>query len=329
MSQGYVINVGRERPEEVIVAHVKKNGEPVPDSKMTRYVQVGKHLIGNQCRVWGKRIITDDAGKDKGVKNVEITTPGYTGKIKTLPWNDPDGHALSLRYLENSRSLDVDYQNLVQKITVDPVKGGAQLELNAGENKFDKNADALLIDFLKAHPQNRDSISKNPNPEIKGFSFYEKTDDMMDKQSITEMEAIADAGFFVKQLSAKPSYVNNVFNLMVEGGVDFGNTNHLSTDGQRYQDLLRFASTQGVNFMAILVQYRAALSESFVKADSFNVIDFTKDGVIALTIDSKKEVVFKDIPEKGEKMQKYIFDRFYEDEIFEGIQNFKLKIQKL
>src|ERR1700679_185693 len=141
MAGGYVIQVGNERPGEAIIAQVnKKTGEPT-GPQMKRYIPVGSHLIINQARVWGRRFYMDKGGK-KITDDVEFNTAGYKGDIEFMEWGKEGGYAIEIRYLPQSRSLDFEYQQNVQKIVVrDNQEGkhvkGASIVLSAGENKFD------------------------------------------------------------------------------------------------------------------------------------------------------------------------------------------------
>jgi len=331
MAGGYVIQVGNERPGEAIVAQVnKKTGEPT-GPQMKRYIPVGSHLIINQARVWGRRVI---AGKPKADgTEIEFNTPGYKGEIEFMDWGTNGGYAIEIRYLPQSRSLDFEYQQNVQKIVVrDNQEGnhvkGASIVLNAGENKFDPKKDDLFISCLRVHPSNRDSKSKNPDPQIKGYKYYEVTDEHVDQGSIKRIETSIEASTFVKNLSNKPSEIKNLFKIMGDR-TEFGETNLLSGDLQIYKVLLEYANAEAVDFFYLIGQYKSGVEDAFRKAESYKALDLTKDGHIALEVAGKKNLIMSDIKAKGEGMVQWMLDHYIEDDVFMATQSFKELVSKL
>lgn len=324
---GYVIMVGRERPEEVIVAHPKKDGTPKSDTTLKRYISVGKHLLPNVCMVWGRRIIE---GKTSD-SSVEFNTPGYKGQIEILKYGDTNGHLIQVRYLKQSRSLDVEYQDNIQKIKIDLIKGedgSAQVELDAGENRFDLKKDALFIQYLKAHPQNRDSIAKNPNPSIKSFTFFEVTESNVRTSSIEKKEDVLDAGFIVKTLSNKPADLRVLLKI-VGSREELNGVDHLSKDKQIYDALLSFSMSNPSDFMSLVANYKKTLSEAFTKADSYKVLDLTKDGHIALVVDGKPNVIWSDLTRKSKAMIDEVMEKWADSEMYKKASVFIDLVQKL
>jgi hypothetical protein len=329
----YVINVGRERPAEAIVATPKKDGTPMGSDHLKRYISVGQHLLANVCSVWGRRVIE---GKDFVMegnfkKPIQFNTNGYSGEIEFLKYGDPNGHSLTIRYLKNSRSLDVEYQDNVQKIRIDLEKGAdgsAQISLDAGTNKYDDKKDKLFIQYLQVHPQNRDSVSKNQNPEIKGFTFYEITEDNINTRSIENKEASLDAGFMVKAVSNKPSDLRALLQIIGKReeleGIDL-----LSKDKQIYEGLLNFAISKPNDFTSLVNHHKKRLSDSFEKAKSFNALDLTKDGHIALIVNNAKNVIWSEIKGKGIKMIDEVSDNYLDAENYKKTISFIELVEKL
>ena len=329
---GYVIHVGNERPGEAIVAQVnKKTGEPT-GPQMKRYIPVGSHLIINQARVWGRRFYMDKGGK-KITDDVDFNTVGYKGEIEFMEWGKDGGYAIEIRYLPQSRSLDFEYQQNVQKIVVrDNQEGkyvkGASIVLSAGENKFDDKKDELFVTCLRVHPQNRDSKSKNPDPAIKGYRYYEVTDEHVDQGSIKRIESSIEASTFVKNLSTKPSEIKNLFKIMGDRP-EFGETNLLSGDLQIYKVLLEYANAEPVDFFYLIGVYKTGVEDAFRKAESYKALDLTKDGHIALEVNGKKHLIISDVKAKGEGMVQWMLEHYYEDEVFMATQSFKELVSKL
>ncbi len=328
MSSSYVINIGREKPAEAIVAYPDKDGKPKEGEGVLRtYISVGKHFVQNVCSVWGRRVINGEANETP----IEFNNPKYTGEIEFLKWGDPKGHSITIRYLKKSRSLDVEYQDNVQKITIDKEKGAdgsAQIELNAGENKFDLKKDALFVKYLQVHSQNRDSNSKNPDPEIKGYSFYEVTDENVNTKSIQSKEDTLDAGYIVKKVSNKPADLKALLAIIGEreelNGVDF-----LSKDKQIYDALLDYAMTKPNDFMSLINDHKKTISDTFEKAKTYNALDLTKDGDIALIIENKKELLFTGLKGKGNNMLTVVLEDCFDSETHKKIESLISLVEKL
>ena len=325
---GYVIQVGNESPAKAIVAAVnKKTGEPT-GPQMERYIRVGSHLIINRARVWGKRMI-DGKDKAKDGNGIEFNTVGYKGEIEFLPWGTEGGYAIEIRYLPQSRSLDYEYQQNVQKIVINPANDeSASIILKAGENKFDPKKQDLLIQYLKVYPQNRDSKSKNPDPAIKGHVYYEVTDEHVDQTSIKRIETSIAASKLVNDLSNKPAEIRNLFKVLGQRE-EFGSTNLLSGDLQIYRVLLEYANAHAVDFFYLIDQYKKGVEDDFRKAESYKALDLTKDGHIAIEVGGKKQLIISDLKAKGQGMVDYMLEHYYEDEIFMATQIFKEYVSKL
>lgn len=326
MSGGYVIQVGNENPSEAIIATPdKKTGNPVGPIMKT-YKRVGSHLIMNRARVWGRRLIN---GKPKADgTEIEFNTVGYKGEIEFLDWGKEGGYAIDIRYLPQSRSLDYEYQSNVQKIVVNPEQDLTQVILNAGENKFDLKKDELLVTFLKVFPQNRDSKSKNPDPNIKGHVYYEVTDEHVDQSSIKRIEKSMSATKLVNDLSAKPNELRNLFKALGDRD-EFGTTNLLSGDLQIYRVLLEYANSNPGGFFQWIDTYKAGVRDCFEKAKSYNALDLTKDGHIALEVNGKKQLIISDLKAKGEGMVDLMIENYCEEEVFKATQIFKELVSKL
>lgn len=326
MAGGYVIQVGNEKPAEVIIATPhKKTGEPVGPQIKT-YLRVGSHLIINRARVWGRRLINGKPKPDG--TQIEFNTIGYTGELDFLDWGKDGGYAIDIRYLSQSRSLDYEYQVNVQKIVVNPEQEGAHIKLNAGLNKYDLKKDDLLIQFFKVYPQNRDSKSKNPDPTIKGHVYYEITDEHVDRKSIEQIETSIEASLLVKNLSNKPDQIRNLFKIMGKRE-EFGSTDLLSGDQQIYKTLLEYANHDSIDFFYLIGEYKRGVTEDFSKAKSYNALDLTKDGHIALEVNNKKNLILSDIKAKGDGMIDWVLEHYYEDEVFKATQIFKELVSKL
>lgn len=335
MSSGYVIQVGHYAPQKVIIAvPVKGTGEPSPDYREA-WNGGGTHNIINRARVWGRRVLDD--GKLQKINGeesvVEVTTKDYHGKLEFLKWGDPKlgAQAIDIRYLPQSMSLDVQYQDNIQKITIDPEgkDNNTFIELSAGENKFDYKTQALFIQMLQVHPQNRDSKSKNDNPNIKGYSFVEVTDETSDGESIKQQEAQLTAGSFVMSISQKAGAVKNLLDVFLKQKVEFGDVNDLSLEKDKYNALLKFAREKSGDFGFFINEYKKKISDAFVKAKNYNALDLTKIGVIGLIVDNKKEILIEGVEGKEEEMLDWVLANFLDEKVYERTQHLFSQCSKL
>jgi len=254
----------------------------------------------------------------------------YKGNLEFLKWGDNKlgAQAIEIRLLPISQSLDYEYQRSVQKIEVRVEEDQAQIELKPGENKFDPNTEALKIQMLKVHPQNRDSISKNPDPTIKGYTYYEVSDEQVDKAFVKNKEASIVAGNFVVGLSAKPQQLKNLFEIFKGYSVEFGDINRLSNDTDIYSALLKFAEIPG-QFGLLINRYKTDLQDKFELAKSYKALDLTKDGFIAMVIDNKKEIIWEKAEGKGDAMIEWVLENFVEEAVYQQTQHFLSLCSKL
>jgi hypothetical protein len=332
---GYVIKVGHHAPQPVIIGFPDKNtGMPVGEFFET-VRQNGAVQIINRARVWCRRVMPD--GKLPADTSIEANDPKYKGTLEFLDWQDnkTGAQAIEIRFLTMSSSLDYDYQRTVQKIETKVEDGTDFLYFNPGENKYDPKTEALYIQFLKVHPQNRDSKSKNPDPKIKGYSFYEVNDDNSDRTSIHTKEISLDAGILVRGLSSKNNQLRNLFDILKQQITNinelpvFSNISHLSTETDIYRALLMYTETEPDQLLLHVDRYKKELLEKFEWAKSHDALDITKDGFIALLIDGKPNILWKEVPEKGKKMLDWVIDNFVEEEVYIQSRNFKKLCEKL
>lgn len=331
MSGGYVIQVGNENPSEAIIATPNnKTGEPM-GPQMKTYKRVGSHLIINRARVWGRRFMMKDS--KKVTSDIEFNTVGYKGDIEFLDWGTDGGYAIDIRYLPQSRSLDFEYQQNVQKIVVNTEQDGthvkgAHIVLNAGENKFDFKKDDLLIKCLQVHPQNRDSKSRNPDPQIKGHVYYEVTDEHVDQTSVKRINQSLAATKIVNDLSTKSNELRNLFKV-VGDREEFGTTNLLSSDLQIYRVLLEYSNAKPYDFLYLIDQYKKGVLDAFEKAESYKALDLTKDGHIAIEVGGKKQLLISEVKAKGNGMVEWVVENYCDEEVFKASQILKELVSKL
>jgi len=315
MSKSYVIHVGHHAPEKVIIAYPNRNGDPKGEVFET-HKQVGSYFIMNRARVWCRRVLP--SGKlpvvDQVEQSLEVTDTRYKGNLEFLTWGDNKlgAQAIEIRFLTISSSIDYEYQRTVQKFDPRIEEDTMHIELAPGENKFDTDKEVLKIQFLKVHPRNRDSVSKDPDPKIKGSDYYEVSDEQMDKTFVRNREAALVTGIFVQQLSTKPQSLRNLLEIFKGYGVEFGSVNHLSNPTDIYAALLKFADIPG-DFGAYVQRYKKELLDLFEYAKSFKALDLSKNGVIALLVNNKPEILLDKIEAKGDGMIDWVLENFADE----------------
>jgi hypothetical protein len=309
----YVIHVGANTPEKVIIATPDKDRRPIPETQIETHRTIGAHLLMNRARVFARRVLPNGKMlvKDNVETPMEVNDPNYKGHLQFLDWGSTvaGAQAIDVRYLPNSSSLDYEYQRTVQKIETTPEQGLDHIQLKSGENKFDGST--LLVQLLKVHPQNRNSKSKNPDPLIKGYQYFEITDETTDKSFVRKMEAAHTMGTFLMGLTANSEALFNLLEILTEYHVDFGEVNHLSNTTDVYRALLQYANTSPGDFAQHINRYKEELQKKFEYARSFKALDLTKDGSIGMTIGGKPHLVFDKVEGKGEAMIEWVVKNFY------------------
>lgn len=324
---GYVIHVGHHAPSKVIVATPDRNtGMPTGDP-IEVYKSPGVVQLINRARVWARRVQPD--GKlpvlNGTEQPLEVNDPRYRGTLEFLKWGDMKvgAQAIEIRYLKQSSSLDYDYQRVIQKIETKVEDGTDFIYLNPGENKFDDQKEALLVQLLKVYPQNRESVSKNPDPQFKGYTYVEITNESRNKSLVEQEEKALDAGILIKNMSTKPVYLRNLLDVIQSSGSENENpilqsVNHLSTDGQIYESLLFFAKANPTGLMAHINSHKERIKDRLSYAESFKALDDTKAGFVAINVNGTPEIIWIDVPEKGKKWLEWVLDNWMTEEVYMG-----------
>jgi hypothetical protein len=331
--QGYVIHVGHIPPTKAIIAFPDKDTKQPTGNPIEVMKTVGSFQMVNRARVWGRRVLPDGKVPVKnGVEQpIEVLDREYKGHLQFFDWGSDKAGAMAIeiRYLRSSSSLDYEYQINVQKIITRPEDGSDMIVLTPGENKFDLTKDALFIQFLKVYPENFHSKSKNPDAMIKGYTYKEVSDGDVDKTYIRNKEAALDMGIFVKQLSAIDGGVRNVFDILSKYGWDFGNVNELSVDTDIYTALLRFSEFNPDDFSKQIDRFKKEVQDRFAYAKSFNALDTTKSGYIALRVNGQSDIVWEGVDGKGDNMLDWVIENFAENKVYHGIRKFISLCNKL
>lgn len=340
MSKGYEIQVGHYAPEKVMVGTPTKDGNPPADA-YEKHMTSGVYSVINRTKVWARRVLPNGKpflNKEGEETVLEVTDKEYKGTLEFLKYGDSKvgSQMIETRWLPQSLSLDVQYQENVQKITSVNQEGKdeyAFLEFTAGRNQYDYKTDALLIQHIKVHGQNRDSKSKNPNPSIKGYTFYEVGEDADENVTIRQEESKLETGLFVKSLSQTKGSLTNLLEVLLENNVKFEElgikeVTLLSGEGEIYVALLEYVKQKAGDFAYFIEKSKKEVSDLFEKAKSYSVLDLTKKGFVGVIIDNKPQIIYENTEIKGD-MADWVLSNFLLPAVYEKTKHFKSVLSKL
>lgn len=306
----YKIQVGDERPLFVNGQSIEKNsGQTIlaQGGQTAVYaVQTGVSIFSNKTEAWGIRL---DKGGKIPKEQINVTDADYDGKVKFTEWGKEGGCLIVSRYLNGYNTLDEQYQKLRLRADdkIDDRSDVWTITLPNGLNEFDEKTQGLLIEHLKIHQYNRDSVSKAPD----SFHslFFETSEELELKEETKTIDAKTDALLIVK-MASKDVSLKQLYN--VKKAVSILLTED-ATDENIYSLLLKAADKNPELFLSNITEYKKEISNLFVKAEAYKLLDLSKDGIIAAGKDSK-EVIGNNIPAKGKKMLDYLLENCFEEE---------------
>ncbi len=147
---------------------------------------------------------------------------------------------------------------------------------------------------------------------------------MTDSRDIKRLETGIEAGYFVKGLSDNISSLRNLFEIFTGYGITFGDTNHLSVDSEIYKSLLAYSAIDPGGFTANIDRYKKELSDCFVKAEAYKVLDLTKHGFVAMIVDNKSEIIYEKAEGKGNNMLDWVLNNFLASDVYERTKRLKI-----
>lgn len=306
----YVVYAGDERPAFIQANYIEK-GSGQTRTEQGKKPQLYANRPGdvgfpNMTEAWGVRL--DKDGKIPETP-LSVIASNYAGKVEWLEWGDPKGCAIVARWLSGYNTLDFQYQKLVLKAD-DKINEDSDvwfMVLKNGLNEFDETTESAKIEHLQISSYNQNSKSKNPN--IVSSMFHEKNEAQELKDEGKKIDAKIDAGIIVRNASKDNSYaslrnLSRALSKLITVEIP---------DEDLYTELLKLADTEPEVFVGQIEEHKRWVSNIFVKAKSFKVIDLTKNGIIAAGKDAM-EIIGKDIPAKGDKMLDYILENCFEAE---------------
>lgn len=263
----YIINVFGKKPVPVQVGTINKtSGQPNPGA-VNATQEVGEINIPNFSRVWGKL----EREKDKKL----------TGAIEFLPWGDPKGEIVRIRFVKNcSNSISVDYQEekkILPNLTDED--NDTEIRLKIGENKFEETTNKMKILLLKYHTLNRSNGSRNPENRITRFENY-KAGEETGGFVASDMENRQRAERVVLDARAKLASLEIL-------AILFG----LSPEDNESTLFTQLAAkAQNPNeFFKVLQEHAALYRKSLVKANEIQLIDLGFEDVVTITIGGIKD----------------------------------------
>lgn len=303
-SKKYIVVAGDERPAFIKANYVEKN------SGQTRTEQGKKDQLyanrpgdvgfPNMSECWG--VLLDKEGKVPK-EPLSVTDSAYGGNVKWLEWGDAKGCSIVARWLSGYDTLDYQYQKLVLKAD-DRIKEDSDswfIVLKSGHNEFDSVTDKRLVELLQISSYNQNSKSRNP--DIVASMFREKDEIAEVKEEVKIIDAQFEAVKVVKQ-AAQDSTLNSLKSL--SKALSKLITVEL-TDENIYQELMKVAQSSSDLFNTQVTEHKRWVSNMFVKAETFKLLDLTLDGTVAAGKDLK-EPIATGIPAKGKNMLDYLLE---------------------
>ncbi len=295
--QQYIINAGTERPDSIDIGTLERNmGQGTINGAIEKIVPArGQIAVPNWTQAWAVRLNK----KGEPVPNIDVRDKEYEGQIKELPWNSPGGSLIICRYLKGYNSIDQLFQDVVlnAKEYVNGVQETpdsaevAYLFMLSGMNMYDPESDRYLIQMLRVHYLNRASKFKNPESDKWWFDEYSVEADGV------KVEKKLDAKFEALKVVNEASEDNSLMKLKNLLTVVASISDNTPKEIDIYKYLQILADSKPVEFLAQIDEYKKKVSNLFEKAKSFNLIDLSKDGIIAAG-DGKKEPIGSEVPGK-------------------------------
>lgn len=314
----YHITVGEKRPQTRKLGSVEPNtGFSIVKERGETLANRGNFGFPNGAKVWAARVIDGKMPKE-GEPAITVTDPKYKGELKQLKWGVKGGSLIDVRYLKGYPTLDVLYQERVLNFKVDETTENSadifMLIFPNGDNAIDENIDPLLVQHLKWHPYNRDSISRNP--EFMPLStFKEKHFDQEESDLGKVLDEKFEAGKIVRDAGTGGDVMakcKNLFHIVSDV------TDEQPEDSKLYDYLKLIADVRPSAFLKAVEDYKVRVSDVFEKIKSYEMADLTKDGTIVIGLPGKKkEHIVSDLPAKGEGIYDYLIENYTDPIVFD------------
>lgn len=317
----FTIIAGNYEPQPQLQGFLQKtNGQPQPNA-VEIMMTVGIIQIPNYSSVWGKRVLRNptEAQKQKyGDGGVSLTDPDYKGDIEFLKYGTAGGEAIEVRYLLNSSTLDKQFQDNIQKLK--PRDEDAFIELTQGVNDYDYATQATLIQMLKVHGRNSDSISRNPAIDDSDFREYDAGKILIkEKDKIQELNTALNIVFATEAKDGEIAVLATII------GADSGQQTEML-----FNALLDKARNDPKEFLRLYTEFKKKTVKLLGDSVEMKLLDITQDGVLSFYENNKKEILLSSIGSeyKGRGMFLYITDNILNPEVFKAVGRLKAQFEK-
>lgn len=331
MGQKYRIHVGQKMEDNAFTGKLdpKNNAVVLSDLKPVS-VRKGKVIIANIAMIWARRLDRDGKPPAKN-ETIHINDPRYGGIIEPLKWGTPGGIMIKCRYVPGYDTIDRDYQDNILQVGIREgfLDGGMgesvdTIELMQGDQEFDYDLEPAKILMLKVTHYN--SKSAYCNPEANGGDvFSEVTDEEIKQSGTKEVDQKYECLMLIHEAENDPQSIRNLFEIV--RGTEFNQVTNTEDANELYKVLKLFADQKPDVFHNGINRWKTNTSNVIEKAKSFKVFDLTKDGVVLAG--NGKEIIFENVPAKGEKMLDWAFGHYLKKEVFQGFNKLKKITDKL
>lgn len=322
MPKQYVISVGRARIEEGISGMLDQRSKQ-PLSKTPVMIPVGGYFIPATSMVWGQRVID---GKPRANKStISATDMDYKGEIKFMEWGTHGGEKILIQFLDGCSSLDKVYQE--KRLNMVASNEESSIQLDQGENNFNYDSEEVKINFLKVTSLNGDSKSKDPRVTEAVFREVSELDKYSEK-GISDIEKEFKAIELVMGYADKTSELKSLFAIM-GGEKVLPDVNDPKNERQIYPALLRFAKINFNEFFRSIENYNKKVSSLFLKGESFELLDYTTDGVISISLDGKKKEVLRGIDAKGDAMKDWVMLNYLSPNVYSAMSQLESDLKNI
>jgi hypothetical protein len=320
---GYKIHAGTKREgSNAIMGDLERGRNDILKGKSTPVtIKAGTWGIPNGTQAWGVRLDKDGKIPDKALKAEDDK---YNGQIKWLKWGDKQGTMIRARFVPGYETLDKDYQDnrLGIKIVDGFLDDGnpiALITMPHGYSEYNEDENPALVQMLKIHHQNPNSIYTNPANDASPMYFEVTEDDNTDERS-SLIETKGQCLLLVGAASNKPDNIRTLFEIVKD--VNNGATVSKDDASEVYKFLQSFADSDPRTFSNKINGYKTNVSATIEKGRAYNIFDLTKDGFIAAG-EKKKDIVLQDVPAKGDKMLDWAYDHCMEPSVYDGLVKLK------
>lgn len=325
MSKKRIFVVNSNRPATIEGQFIeKRSGQTLIEQGSPKVLyanRVQENMFPNRCMLWGVRLDKDGNVPQSG--RLDIKSSNYNGKIKFLPWNDPKGELIEVRYLKGYQSLDKQYQTVVLNADAsiserdESVVDAFYVTLLSGENEFDSVADATKILYLENCQYNCESKSKDPNTS--NCLFYEKKEEVVIKQDAKVYNSQFKAQSFVENAATDASLLSlkNLRLILLQvlpGEIE---------DEALYVELSQFAQKSPDVMLGAIEQHRIAFANLIEKANSYKFLDVSKNGTLVAVAKADKVILAEEIPANKDKMLEWVLENVTDPKSYDSF--FKLQ----